>query len=115
MNNAEATRAAGQTQGHQRLNYFNYYTEIEETFVRRRGKHLFLSTLDWALMTAWKDMGIPLHVVLRGIEKSFASYESRPRKRSVKTLFYCQEEVEAQFAEWVESQTGAHAKDASVE
>ncbi|MDT5268249.1 MAG: hypothetical protein QOH49_435 [Acidobacteriota bacterium] len=54
-------------------------------------------------------MGVPLHVALRGIEKSFDSYESKPRKRSVKSLFYCQEEVEAQFAEWLESQTGAHA------
>jgi hypothetical protein len=54
-------------------------------------------------------MGVPLHVALRGIEKSFDSYESKPRKRSVKSLFYCQEEVEAQFAEWLESQTGASA------
>lgn len=115
MSNSEAASAAEQTAGHRPLNYFNYYTEIEETFVRRRGKHLFLSTLDWALMTAWKEMGVPLHVVLRGIEKSFDSYESRPRKRSVKSLFYCQEEVEAQFAEWMESQTGARAKGETVE
>lgn len=90
-----------------RLNYFNYFTEIEETFVRRRGKHLLLSPNDWVLMESWKQMGIPLHVVLRGVETAFDSYESRPRKRSVKSLYYCQEEVEAQFAEWVESQTGA--------
>jgi hypothetical protein len=115
MNNAEAASAAGQSTGHRPLNYFNYYTEIEETFVRRRGKHLFLSTLDWALMTTWKEMGVPLHIVLRGIEKSFDSYESKPRKRSVKTLFYCQEEVEAQFHEWLESQTGAHAKPSTIE
>jgi len=92
------------------LNYFNYFTEIEEAFIRRRGRHLLVSPLDWSLMESWKAMGIPLHVVLRGIEKSFDSYESRPRNRSVKTLFYCQEEVEAQFAEWLESQTGAHGK-----
>src|SRR5215213_8018679 len=91
------------------MNYFNYFTEIEDTFVRRRGRHLLLSPMDWALMTTWKEMGVPLHVALRGIEKSFDSYESKPRKRTVKSLFYCQEEVEAQFAEWVESQTGAHA------
>ncbi len=52
-------------------------------------------------------MGIPLHVVLRGIEKAFDSWEARPRKRSVKTLLYCQEEVEAQYAEWLESRVGA--------
>lgn len=89
------------------MNYFNYYTEIEDTFVRRRGKHLLLSPLDWALIESWKRMGVPLHVALRGIEKSFDSYESRPRNRSVKSLFYCQEEVEAQYADWLEMQRGA--------
>ena len=92
------------------MNYFNYFTEIEDAFVRRRGKHLFLSPLDWALMETWKQQGIPLHIVLRGVERSFDSYESRPRKRSVKTLLYCQEEVEAQYAEWLDSRLGAPDK-----
>ena len=94
------------------MNYFNYFTEIEDAFVRRRGKHLFLSPMDWALMETWKQQGIPLHIVLRGVEKAFDSYEARPRKRSVKTLLYCQEEVEAQYAEWIEAHVGA-AEDAN--
>jgi hypothetical protein len=89
------------------LNYFNYFTEIEDAFVRRRGKHLFLSPMDWALMETWKQQGIPLHIVLRGVEKSFDSFEARPRTRSVKSLLYCQEEVEAQYAEWVEAHVGS--------
>src|ERR671921_600724 len=109
MNKAEAARAAVEPGGRAPLNYFNYFTEIEDAFIRRRGRHLLLSPMDWALIESWKEMGVPLHVALRGIEKSFDSYESKPRKRTVKSLFYCQEEVEAQFAEWVESQTGAHA------
>jgi hypothetical protein len=90
------------------VNYFNYFTEIEDAFVRRRGKHLFLSPMDWALMETWKDQGIPLHLVLRGVERSFDSFEAKPRKRSVKSLLYCQEEVEAQYAEWLESRVGAN-------
>lgn len=99
------------------MNYYNYFTEIDDLFVKRRGKHMFTSPLDWALMETWKEQGIPLHIVLRGVEKAFDSYESRPRKRSVKTLFYCQEEVEAQFAEWVESRVGASpaAEDSETE
>lgn len=89
------------------MNYFNYFTEIEDAFVRRRGKHLFLSPMDWALMETWKQQGIPLHIVLRGVEKSFDSFEARPRKRTVKTLLYCQEEIEAQYAEWVEARVGS--------
>ena len=89
------------------LNYFTYFTEIEEAFIRRRGRHLWLSPVDWALMENWKERGVPLHIALRGIEKSFDSYESKPRHRSVKSLAYCQEEVEAQYAEWLESQVGS--------
>jgi hypothetical protein len=89
------------------LNYFNYFTEIEDAFIRRRAKHLLLSPMDWALIESWKEMNLPLHVALRGIEKAFDSWEAKPRKRSVKSLLYCQEEVEAQFAEWRESRVGA--------
>ncbi|MGH9899245.1 MAG: hypothetical protein ACRD4L_10400, partial [Pyrinomonadaceae bacterium] len=89
------------------MNYFNYFTEIEETFVRRRNKHLMLSPMDWALIESWKQIGIPLHVALRGIEIAFDSHDKKRRQRSVKTLFYCQEEVEAQFAEWLETRVGS--------
>ena len=89
------------------MNYFNYFTEIEDAFVRRRRKHLFLSPMDWALMETWKQQGIPLHIVLRGIEKSFDSFDAKPRKRTVKSLLYCQEEIEAQYAEWNDARVGA--------
>src|SRR5437763_4524150 len=107
MNNAEAARATGHSEGPTPLNYFNYFTEIEEAFIRRRGRHLLLSPMDWALIESWKEMGVPLHVALRGIERAFDSFEAKPRRRSVKSLLYCQEEVEAQFAEWQEAQVGA--------
>ena len=90
------------------LNYFNYFTEIEDTFVRRRGKHLFLSPLDWALIEGWQDRGIPLHIVLRSIESVFDVFDRQPvGTRTIKSLFYCREEIEAQYSEWLTSQTGA--------
>lgn len=96
-----------------KLNYFNYFTEIEETFIRRRGRNLLLSPLDWALIETWEERGIPLHIILRGIERVFDTVDKQPaRKRSVKSLLYCKEEIEAQYAEWLESQVG---KDAGVE
>jgi hypothetical protein len=91
------------------LNYFNYYTEIEETFVRRRGKHLFLSPLDWAMIETWKERGIPLHIVLRAIESVFDVFDRQPPgTRTIKSLFYCREEVDVQFAEWSKSRAGSH-------
>ena len=89
------------------MNYFNYFTEIEETFVRRRGKHLFLSPLDWALIEAWQDRGIPLHIVIRSIESVFDVFDKQPLgTRTIKSLFYCREEIELQYKEWLASQTG---------
>jgi hypothetical protein len=93
------------------MNYFNYFTEIEDAFIRRRGKHLLLSPMDWALIESWKEMGVPLHVALSGIERAFDSFDAKPRRRTVKSLLYCQEEVEAQFAEWQEAQVGAGASE----
>ncbi len=88
------------------MNYYNYFTEIEETFIRRRGKNLLLSPIDWALIETWQERDIPLHIVLRGIEKVFDVAEANPRKRSIKSIAYCREEIEAQFAEWSERQIG---------
>jgi hypothetical protein len=67
-----------------------------------------LSPIDWALIEGWKERGVPLHVALRGIEHSFDSYDAKKHKRTIKTLLYCQEEVEAQYAEWLESRVGSH-------
>lgn len=89
------------------MNYYNYYTEIEDTFIRRRARNLFLSPLDWALIEAWQDRGIPLHIVIRSIESVFNVFDKQPAgTRSIKSLFYCREEVEIQFAEWSRSQAG---------
>ena len=71
-------------------NYFNYFTEIEEHFQKRRGTLIILSPLDWALMEVWKDASIPLEAVLRGIDISFDKWERRPRRsRRVNGLAYC--------------------------
>jgi len=89
------------------VNYFNYFTEVEEHFARRRGKHLMLSTLDWAMIETWKDMGIPLHVVLRAVDRVFDAYEARPRTRRINSILYCQQEVMACFQEYQHARIGA--------
>ncbi|HEV7700597.1 MAG TPA: hypothetical protein VGO43_10255 [Pyrinomonadaceae bacterium] len=90
------------------MNYYNYFTEIEDTFVRRRGRHLFLSPLDWALIDGWKERGIPLHIVIRSIESVFDVFDRQPiGTRTIKSLFYCREEIEAQYNEWLTSRVGS--------
>jgi hypothetical protein len=88
--------------------YFNYFTEIEEHFQRRRGTILLLSTMDWALIETWKDAGVPLEAVLRGIDAAFDRWERRPSKtRKVNGLAYCAQEVLAAAEGMKEAETGA--------
>ena len=78
-------------------NYFNYFTEIEEHFQRARGTALFmLSPLDWALIESWKNSGVPLEAVLRGIDAAFEKWRARParaRLQMVNSVAYCAQAV----------------------
>jgi hypothetical protein len=89
-------------------NYFNYFTEIEEHFLKRRSGGLLLSTLDWALIETWKDAGIPLEAVLRGIDNTFDHYDQRPTKtRKINGLGFCSQEVLAAAEDMKEAAVGA--------
>ncbi len=93
-------------------NYFNYFTEIEERFQRRRGTGLLLSTLDWALIETWKDSGIPLEAVLSGIDATFDKYDRRPSKtRKINSLAYCAQEVLASAEDMKEAAVGAQREE----
>ena len=89
-------------------NYFNYFTEIEEHYQRRRGSGLLLSTLDWALIETWKDAGIPLEAVLRGIDAAFDKYDQRPSKsQKINSLAYCAQAVLVAAEDMKEAAVGA--------
>lgn len=76
-------------------NYFNYFTEIEEYFQRARGTSLFLlSPLDWALIESWKNAGIPLESVLKGIDAAFEKWRAgKSKRRLINSLAYCAQAV----------------------
>ena len=91
-------------------NYFNYFTEIEEHFQRRRGSLLLLSTIDWALIETWREAGIPLAAVLKGIDEAFDKFDARKNKtrvRRVNGLAYCAQAVIAAVEEMKEAAVGA--------
>jgi len=92
------------------FNYFNYFTEIEEHFWRKRGAHLLVSPLDWAIVETWQKAGIPLPAVLKGIDRAFESW-SRSRRaaagRQLKSLAYCVDAVLDAAAEAQEAAAGA--------
>ena len=91
------------------FNYFNYYTEIEEHFWKKRGAHLLVSPLDWAIVETWQKAGIPLGVVLKGIDRAFESWARSKRAaggRQLKSLAYCVDAVLDAAAEAQEAAAG---------
>jgi hypothetical protein len=99
------------------VNYFNYFTEIEEHFQRRRGSFLLLSTLDWALIETWREAGIPLEAVLRGIDAAFDKRELHPtrrRQKPVNGLAWCAQTVVEQAQTMQDAAVGAAPRDATT-
>lgn len=91
-------------------NYFSYYSDIEEYFVRKRRKNLLISPLDWCLIEIWKENEIPLHIVFRGIDRSFENAEQRKRGLPT-TLHYCHPAVMEAFGEFKEAMVGRNSPD----
>jgi hypothetical protein len=78
----------------QELNYFNYFTEIERFYQTKRKTWTLVTCLDWVLIENWKERGVPLDIVLKGIDRAF----SRAR-RDVNSLAYCVKAVEEVLTE----------------
>ena len=97
-------------------NYFNYFTEIEEYFWKKRGAHLLVSPLDWAIMEAWQKAGVPLEAALKGIDKAFESYQRSRRGagKPLKNLAYCTDAVLEAAEEQLEAAAGSVPKTARV-
>ncbi len=92
------------------FNYFNYFTEIEEYFWKKRGAHLLVSPLDWAIVETWQKAGIPLPAVLKGIDRAFESWAHSKRAaggRQLKSLAYCVDAVFDAAEDAREAQAGA--------
>jgi hypothetical protein len=91
-------------------NYFNYFTEIEEYFWKKRGAHLLVSPLDWAIMETWQKAGIPLDATLKGIDRAFESYQRSRRGglgKPLKSLAYCTDAVLEAAEEQQEAAAGS--------
>ena len=93
------------------MNYFEYFSEIEERFSRRRGSILLLNTLDWALIETWREAGVPLAAVLRGIDNAFDKHDTRAlrargRLRKVNGLAWCAQAVMHAAEEMVTASAG---------
>lgn len=93
-------------------NYFNYFTEIENYFWKKRGAHLLVSPLDWAIMETWQRAGVPLDAVYKGIDQAFESYQRSRRgaNKPLKSLAYCTDAVLEAAEEQLEAAAGSRPK-----
>jgi hypothetical protein len=97
-------------------NYFNYFTEIENYFWKKRGATLLVSPLDWAIMETWQKAGVPLEAVLKGIDHAFESYQRSRRGagKPLKSLAYCTDAVLEAAEEQLEAAAGSAPKNGNT-
>jgi len=97
-------------------NYFNYFTEIENYFWKKRGANLLVSPLDWAIMETWQKAGVPLDAVLKGIDHAFESYQRSRRGagKPLKSLAYCTDAVLEAAEEQLEAAAGRAPKNGTA-
>jgi len=84
-----------------------YFQSIALHFFKHRGAPFFLSSKELDYIARWEKTGIPLHVVLEGIERSFESYRRKPgRKTKIQSLAFCDLQVLKAFEQNRERKVG---------
>ena len=88
-----------------------YYAAAEAAFVRRRGTPFLLSPRDFALLSEWRALGVPLEAVEAGIDEAFSRREERSAVGRVNSLSYCRDAV---LEAWERRADTARGKGASA-
>lgn len=84
-----------------------YFRTIADRFIGLRGAPFSLSPADASLISAWESAGIPLDVVLEGIEDSFSLRPGRAHvPGKIRTLSFCRVSVERAFERFRERTVG---------
>jgi hypothetical protein len=73
----------------------SYLEKVESFFVNKRKKGLIISPKDWLVIERWQQEGIPLRIVLKGIENTFKNVDSSAigGKSKIHRLSYCEAEI----------------------
>jgi hypothetical protein len=89
-----------------------YFRGISGRFIALRGAPFSLSPADLALISSWESAGIPLDVVLEGIEEAFALRPGRSHVAGkIRALSFCRTSVEQAFARHRERSVGEKRAD----
>jgi hypothetical protein len=71
----------------------DYYAAAEAAFIRRRGTPFLLSPRDFALLTQWRALGVPIEAIEQGIDDAFSRRQERGAVGRVNSLSYCRDAV----------------------
>ena len=72
-----------------------YLAKIEEFFFKYRRQGIILSPQNWLIAERWEQMGIPIHIVCKGIKntcRKFRSTHTEGEER-IDMLTYCEPEI----------------------
>lgn len=84
-----------------------YFKSVARAFLNRRGAPLILSAAEVDLIAAWEKSGLPLDVVLEGIERAFDKPGARARAAGARIgLASCKPEVERARRRWLDRRVG---------
>jgi hypothetical protein len=89
----------------------NYFSIAECHWQVCQGEYVRFSSLDWALLCAWQDGGVPLEAVLLGIHRTFENARRGPENaglRRIRSLAYCAPEIYAAYEQLVDDETAGH-------
>lgn len=93
-----------------------YFQEIARVFFGLRGAPFVLSSSDMVAISSWEEMGIPLLIVLEGMERAFERYRKKAAGgREMHSLSYCGPEILKAYAEFRDRGIGESEKGESRE
>jgi hypothetical protein len=93
-----------------------YFQEIARAFFGHRGAPFVLSSRDMVTISSWEEKGIPLRIVLEGMERAFEKYKKRAvGGRRMSSLSFCETEILRAHAEYRDRGIGRADKGESRE
>lgn len=72
-----------------------YLAKIEEFFFKYRRQGIILSPQNWLIAERWEQMGIPIHIVCKGIKNTCRKFRSThlEGEERIDMLTYCEPEI----------------------
>lgn len=86
-----------------------YLARIEEYFFKYRRQGTVLSPRNWVIAERWEQMGIPVHIVCKGIRKTCRGFRATHQEgeERIDLLTYCEPEILRLWKEYRRSLLGA--------